>query len=111
MQKSQKIRFPFSNKSGVPWVPPFHRSHTSPIQYSRNSSEDDSDVAICFNESDISFFEDLEANDYNTKELQTSDFVLCKFSTEKWLIAITNVGVEYKVKFLRKLHWGWLYVS
>ena len=30
MQKFQKIRFPFSNKSGVPWVPPFHRFHTSP---------------------------------------------------------------------------------
>ena len=30
MQKFQKIRFPFSNKFGVPWVPPFHGSHTSP---------------------------------------------------------------------------------
>ena len=29
------------------------------------------------------FSEDRNANDYNTKELQTSDFVLCKFSTEK----------------------------
>ena len=36
-----------------------------------------------------------------------SDFVLCKFFTEKWRIAmyvgmITSVGVEYEVKFLRK---------
>ena len=77
------------------------------IQCSRSSSEDDSDVAICFDESDISFSQDLDANDYNTKELQTGDFVLCKFSTEKGRIAmyvgiITSVGVEYEVKFLRK---------
>ena len=81
------------------------------IQCSRSSSEDDSDVAICFDESDISFYDDFDANDYNTKELQTSDFVLCKFFTEKWRIAmyvgiITSVGVEYEVKFLRKSYWG-----
>ena len=81
------------------------------IQCSRSSSEDDSDVAICFDESDISFSEDLHANDYNAKDLQTSDFVLCKFSTEKWQIAmyvgiITSFGVEYEVKFLRKSYWG-----
>ena len=81
------------------------------IQCSRSSSEDDSNVAIYFDESDISFSEDFDANDYNTKELQTSDFVLCKFFTEKWRIAmyvgiITSVGVEYEVKFLRKSYWG-----
>ena len=81
------------------------------IQCSRSSSEDNSDVAICFDELDISFSENLDANDYNTKELQTSDFVPCKFSTEKWQIAmyvgiITSVGVEYEVKFLRKSYWG-----
>ena len=81
------------------------------IQCLRSSSEDDSDVAICFDESDISFSENLDANDYNTKELQTSDFVLCQFSTEKWRIAmyvgiITSVGVEYEVKFLQKSYWG-----
>ena len=58
----------------------------------------------------ISFSEDFDANDYNTKELQTSDFVRCKFFTEKWRIAmyvgiITSVGVEYEVKFLRKSYW------
>ena len=58
------------------------------IQCSRSSSEDDSDVAICFDESDISFSENFDANDYNTKVLQNSDFVLCKFFTEKWRIAI-----------------------
>ena len=77
------------------------------IQFSRSTSEDDSDVAICFDESDISFSEDFDANDYNTKELQTSDFLLCNFFTEKWRIAlyvgiITSVGVEYEVKFLQK---------
>ena len=70
------------------------------IQCSRSSNE----IAICFDESDISFSQDLDANDYNTKELQTGDFVLCKFSTEKGRIAmyvgITSVGVEYEVKFL-----------
>ena len=80
------------------------------IQCLRSSSEDDSDVAICFDESDISFSQDLDANNYNTKELQTGDFVLCKFSTEKGRIAmyvgITSVGVEYEVKFLRKSYWG-----
>ena len=81
------------------------------IQCSRSSSEDNSDVAICFEESDISFSEALNANDYNTKELQTSDFVLCKFSTEKWRIAmyvgiIASVGVEYEVKFPRRSYWG-----
>ena len=81
------------------------------IQGSRSSSEDDSDVAICFDELDISFSADFDANDYNTKELQTSDFVLCKFFIEKWRIAmyvgiITSVGVEYEVKFLRKSYWG-----
>ena len=58
----------------------------------------------------MSFSEDFDANDYNTKELQTSDFVLCKFLTEKWRIAmygiITSVGVEYEVKFLRKSYWS-----
>ena len=81
------------------------------IQCSRSSSEDNSDVAICFNESDISFSQDLDANDYNTKKLQTADFVLCQFSTEKGRIAmyvgiITSVGVEYEVKFLQKSYWG-----
>ena len=81
------------------------------IQCSQNSSEDDSDVAICFDESDISFSEEFDANDCNTNELQTSDFVLYKCFTEKWQIAmyvdiITSVGVEYEVKFLRKLYWG-----
>ena len=74
------------------------------IQCLRISSEDDSDVSICLDESYISFSEDLDANDYNTKELQTSDFVLCKFSTEKWRIAmyvgiITSDSVEYEVNF------------
>ena len=81
------------------------------IQCSRSSSEDDTDVAICFDESDISFSEDFDANDYNTKELQTSNFVLCKFSSEEGRIAvyvgiITSVSVEYEVKFLRKSCWG-----
>ena len=81
------------------------------IQCSQSSSEDNSAVAICFDESDITFSEDLDANDYNTKELQTSDFVLCKFSTETWQIAmyvgiITSVGMEYEVKFQRKSYWG-----
>ena len=81
------------------------------IQCSRSSSENDSDVAICFDESDISFSQNLDANHYNTKELQTGNFVLCKFSTEKGRIAmyvgiITSVGVEYEVKFLRKSYWG-----
>ena len=49
------------------------------IQCLRSSSEEESDAEICFDESDISFSEDFDANDYNTKELQTSDFVLCKF--------------------------------
>ena len=81
------------------------------IHCSRSSSEDDSDVAICFDESDISFSEEFDANDYNTNKLQTSDFVLYKCFTEKWQIAmyvgiITSVGVEYEVKFLRKSYWG-----
>ena len=59
---------------------------------------------------DISFSQNLDANDYNTKELQTGDFVLCKFSKEKGQIAmyvgiITSVGMEYEVKFLRKFYW------
>ena len=75
------------------------------IQCSQSSSEDDFDVAICFDESDISFSEDLNANDYNTKELQTNHFMLCKFSMEKWRIAM-YLDVEYEVKFLRKSYWG-----
>ena len=53
------------------------------IQCSRSSSEDNSDVALCSVESNINFYEDLDAIDYNTEELQTGNFVLCKFSMEK----------------------------
>ena len=86
------------------------------IQCSRSSSADNYDVAFCSDKLDLSFSEDLVPNDYNTEELQNSDFMLCKFSTEKRRIAmyvgiITSVAVEYEDKFSTKIVLGWLYVS
>ena len=92
------------------------KSAKKKIQCSRSSSADNYDVAFCSDELDLSFSEDLGPNDYNTEELQTSNFVLCKFSTEKRRIAmyvdiITSVAVEYEDKFSTKIVLGWLYVS
>ena len=84
------------------------------IQCSRSSSEDDADVALCSDEPDISFSGDLDAIDYNTEELQTRDFVLCNFSTEKRRIAM-YVGhqswCEIRSKISTKIVLRWLYVS
>ena len=60
-------------------------------------------------ESDVSLTEEIDS--FEAADLQTGDYTLCKFSTEKgrtimYAGVVTDVGDEYEVKFLRKSGFG-----
>ena len=88
-----------------------HFSKKKKQVFQKESESSCEEALFVSDESDVSLWEDISLRYCDSEDPKISDFVLCKFPTEKGQTVmhggmIDDVGEEFEVNFLRKSGWG-----